>query len=75
MNHYRHLTLEEREKILKFHILGYSIIQISKMINRHKSTISREIKRHSINGEYSACRANEEYLQNRINCHRKKFFG
>ncbi len=75
MNHYTHLTLEERESILKFHILGYSICEISQLTNRHKSTISRELKRHLINGEYSACRANVEYLEKRKKCGRKKLLS
>lgn len=76
MNHYNHLTLEERECILKYHILNYSITEIAKRLNRSKSTISRELKRHrSQDGSYSACKAHNEYLKNRLKSRRKKILS
>lgn len=65
---YTHLTLLEREMILKFATQGLSICQISKRINRNKSTISRELKRNSRNGEYYPCIAQEQYRQRREKC-------
>ena len=44
---YKHLSIVEREKIL-FHLAqGLSICQIAKILGRHKSTVSRELKRNS----------------------------
>ena len=37
-------------------------------MNRNASTISREIRRNSVNGKYLAHIANEIYLNNRMNC-------
>ena len=47
MNHHKHLTLEEREKILKYHSMGYSLSRIAEILCRNKSTISRELNRNS----------------------------
>lgn len=52
MNHYNHLTLIEREKILFYHAQGKNLTFISKQLGRHKSTISREIRRNSTTEEY-----------------------
>lgn len=41
------LTLEERKMIQKYLNKGMNISQISKEINRDKSVVSREIKRHA----------------------------
>ena len=45
MCHYKHLTPFERERILFFLIRGESITKIARLLNRSKSTISREIRR------------------------------
>lgn len=50
MNHYKHLTIEERETILKYLTLGFSICKISKMLSQSKSIISIELKRNISNG-------------------------
>ena len=42
---YTHLTQEERYQIMEWLGDGYSLTYIAKQLNRHKSTISREIKR------------------------------
>lgn len=41
------LTLEERKMIQKYLNKGMNTSQISKEINRDKSVVSREIKRHA----------------------------
>ena len=43
MCHYKHLTPFERERILFFLSRGESITKIAQLLNRSKSTISREI--------------------------------
>ena len=47
MCHYTHLTPFEREKILFFLAEGKSITEIAHLLNRSKSTISRELLRNA----------------------------
>ena len=65
---YKHITINERCCIANFLDLGWSIRKIAKHLNRNASTISREVRRNSINGKYLAHIANEIYLNNRMNC-------
>ena len=65
---YKHITIDERCCIANFLDLGWSIRKIAKHLNRNASTISREIRRNSVNGKYLAHIANEIYLNNRMNC-------
>ncbi|WKT00445.1 IS30 family transposase [Gallibacterium salpingitidis] len=67
MNTYRHLTIDEREKIMIFHALGHTIGAIAVALKRHKSTISRELKRCSRCG-YTAQLAQQRYQQKRAKC-------
>ena len=46
-SNYKHLSSEERDKIAVLRAQGNSLNKIAKMINRNKSTISRELKRNS----------------------------
>ncbi len=62
---YRHLTIEEREKILLFHGKGLSIRDIAKHLNRQPSTISRELKRND--NDYSPSKANNRAKRERKN--------
>lgn len=52
MQYYNRLSLEERENIKHYLNLGMSITKIAEFLNRSKSTISREIKRGTINNSY-----------------------
>jgi len=55
---YKHLTLEEREWIFNYREQGYSNREIGRLIGRHHTTISREIKRNApYLTEYIACKA------------------
>lgn len=65
---YKHINMNERCCIANFLDLGWSIRKIAKYLNRNASTISREIKRNSIDRKYLAYIANETYLNNRMNC-------
>ena len=47
MCHYTHLTPFEREKILFFLAEGKSVTEIAHLLNRSKSTISRELRRNA----------------------------
>lgn len=53
MCHYKHLTPFERERILFFLIHGESITKIARLLNRSKSTISREIRRNAASADSS----------------------
>lgn len=68
---YRHFSIEEREMILKYRTLKLSINKIANILNRNKGSVSRELKRNSINGEYSPFKAQENYKQNKQRCGRK----
>ena len=69
MNLYSHLTIEERENILKYHTLKMTITQIANVLDRNKSTISRELRRNSDLNGYSPSKATSRYLDRRKNCH------
>ena len=57
MNLYSHLTIEERENILKYHTLKMTITQIANILGRNKSTISCELRRNSDLNVYSPSKA------------------
>lgn len=69
MSHYTHLTTFERENILYFRAQGKSISFIALKLNRSKSTISRELKRNSFNGDYWPDQAQKAYSARRENSH------
>ena len=54
---YHHLSFEERFVIEKLFSVGALIREIAKFLGRSPNTISREIKKNSVNGEYLAEKA------------------
>lgn len=44
---YKHLSIQEREKIAIYRAQGLSLCQVAKLLGRDKATISRELKRNS----------------------------
>ena len=68
----KHLTLVEREMILKFRAIVCSITEIAQRLGRNKATVSRELQRNSINGEYIPAVAEEIYQEHRMKCRRHK---
>ena len=73
MCHYKHLTPFERERILFFLIRGESITKIAQLLNRSKSTISREIRRNAASADpsmpdYLPFEAQTLYVQRRKAC-------
>lgn len=70
MSHAR-FNIEERESILKYISQGISINKIATLIGRNKSSISRELKRNTVNGFYSPSRAQNSYNYNKSRCGRK----
>lgn len=61
MDSYKHLTIEERERILFLKAKGYSFRKIAKDICRSPSTVSREISRNASTRDYSPTYAQINY--------------
>ena len=73
MCHYTHLTPFEREKILFFLAEGKSITEIAHLLNRSKSTISREFRRNVAPAcQYCSLTAQALYKQRREACYPHK---
>ena len=71
----KHITILERESILKFLTLDYSKAEIAKKLKRSRSTITREIKRNTINGDYSPFNAQALYRKRKSNCGAKSILS
>ena len=54
---YHHLNFEERFCIEKMHCGGSEIRRLAEFLHRSPNTISFEIRKHSVNGEYLAKKA------------------
>lgn len=68
---YYHLNTFERTRIEILSKMGYSTRQIAQQLNRHHSTIARELKRNT-QQTYQAELADEQAKQRRLVCHRKE---
>lgn len=69
MNHYKHLTIDERENARVLFAQGCSIRACAMKLNRSPSTLSRELKRNAYkNGEYTANHAQKLYSRRKRNC-------
>jgi transposase, IS30 family len=55
----RHLTKEERDRIAQLHYRGFLQNQIAEELERDPGTISRELARNHVGGEYFAAQAHE----------------
>ena len=75
MNHYHHLSIEERESILFMRGEGKGIRAIATALGRSASTISRELKRNQTKKEYSPSQAEKKYRRRRKRCCRKKILA
>ena len=62
---YKQLTSDERDLIAVHHANGFSISEIARMLNRNKSTISRELTRNS-------SKSSKTYLSNQAHKRAKK---
>lgn len=72
MSHYKHLSIEEREKLYLMHGQGKSFRSIAKELGRSPSTISREYQRgKGLRHSYLPSRAQKRYWKRRKNCGRK----
>lgn len=65
---HRYLSIEERESILSLISTGVTKEEIARILKRHKSTISREIQRNTINGKYSPHTAEKLYRERKSKC-------
>jgi IS30 family transposase len=64
---YSHLSTFERGRLDVLHQLGWSCRAIAKVLNRHHSTIARELKRNQTeNGSYSPEKAQSAYVKRRL---------
>lgn len=66
---YKHLSLEEREKLFAFKEMGLSLREIGKRLRRSHSTLVRELKRNKV-GEGK--RSNEYLIFRYISCKAQK---
>ncbi|HEL1827956.1 TPA: IS30 family transposase [Streptococcus suis] len=69
---YHHLTIEERESILIYRTQGLNISEIATLLNRHPSSISRELRRHSTGETYSPSAAQAAYRISKSHSGRKR---
>ena len=67
---YHHFITFERTRIEILSKMGYSTRQIAEHLNRHHSTIARQLKRNT-QEEYQSELADELAKQSRLVCHRK----
>lgn len=67
---YQQLTLEERTMISGFCKVGFSITEIAIELNRHKSTISREIKRNTGKRGYRPKQVNDKAVDRKRTSHK-----
>ena len=57
---YKHLSFEERFAIERLYVVGVVIRRIAEFLGRSPNTISREIKKNSVNGKYLAEKAKQK---------------
>jgi IS30 family transposase len=70
---YHHLTKNERDQIAVLRAQGQSHGEIAAQLNRHKSTISREIKRNKNDkGKYLSCYAQDKSDFRKHNSHKRE---
>lgn len=68
MNHYSHFTLKERELLKHYMDIGLNQSEVATKLGRNKSSISRELKRNSVEGSYLPCDAQALYATGRKAC-------
>lgn len=52
MKHYTHLIMSERRRLYILRDMGLSIAEIARRLNRHRSSLYRELKRNTSTPEY-----------------------
>lgn len=71
MSRYRHLSIQEREKILVMRGNNKGVRSIARALGRQASTVSRELRQHENPKGYSAQSAQKAYEKNKAKCGRK----
>ena len=66
MSYYHHFTIAERVRIEELNKLGFSSRSIAKRVNRHHSSIARELVRLGNNITYKAEDAHANYEEKRV---------
>lgn len=69
---YEHLTPKKREKVMILRSHGKRLAEIASIVGCDVGTVSRELRRNSINGIYSAVEAQKQYEERRKNCKAQK---
>ena len=72
MNHYSHFTLKERELLKHYMDIRLNQSEVATKLGRNKSSISRELKRNSVEGSYLPCDAQALYATRRKACRPRK---
>lgn len=75
MRQYSHLALSEREDVMCLRREGRNTTEIARAIGRHKSTVSRELKRNSCARFYRASTAQARYEERRETCARPRILN
>jgi IS30 family transposase len=75
MQPYHHFTLMEREKLYLLYKENQSVREIARQIGRSPSSISRELKRNCVQGQYQAWNATVAYLKRRKACKKPERFS
>ena len=77
MQTYHQLTQEERYRITAYRMCGTSQSEIARLLQRHRSTISRELRRNATNhdGDYRAQKAHSYATARRRRCRRRARFS
>lgn len=75
MRQYKHFNINDRETIFKMLATGDSIRSIAKYLKRSPSSVSRELKRNSINDYYSPSKAQTTYSVNKSKCGAKRILS
>lgn len=76
MMSYTHFTPEERECLAELYREGRKISEIARLLNRNKSSVSRELKRNkNYLDRYNALGAERKYLSRRKRCRRKEILS
>ena len=76
MSHYKHLSIEEREKLYLMRGQGKSLREIARETGRSPSTLSRELSRNKgSHRPYSPSAAQRRYEKKKQNCGRKKILA
>lgn len=66
MDNYSHLSLAERQVLYTLKLQGTSITEIARQLNRDRSSLYRELKRHANQKPYNPMTAEQEAITKRI---------